>query len=48
MLLRRTRKSGRVRRFPFTVYYEIESERIVVYAVWQFRRDPTELQLWPR
>lgn len=29
-----------VRRFPFAIYYEIESDQIVVYAVWHYRRDP--------
>jgi len=37
-------RRARVRRFPFAVYYEIESERIVIYAVWHYRRDPTERQ----
>ena len=35
---------ARVRRFPYAVYHEIESERIVIYAVWHYRRDPTERQ----
>jgi len=29
-----------VRRFPFVIYYEIETDEIVVYAVWHYRRDP--------
>ena len=37
-------RRARVRRFPFAVYYEIEAERIVIYAVWHYRRDPTEWQ----
>jgi plasmid stabilization system protein ParE len=37
-------RRARVRRFPFAVYYEIERGRIVIYAVWHYRRDPTEWQ----
>jgi plasmid stabilization system protein ParE len=37
-------RRARVRRFPFAVYYEVESERIVIYAVWHYRRAPTEWQ----
>jgi len=37
-------RRARLRRFPYAVYYEIESERIVIYAVWHYRRDPTERQ----
>lgn len=29
-----------VRRFPFVIYYEIEPDAIVIYAVWHYRRDP--------
>jgi plasmid stabilization system protein ParE len=29
-----------VRRFPFAIYYEIEPNQIVTYAVWHYRRDP--------
>lgn len=41
-------RRARVRRFPFAVYYEIETERIVVYAVWHHRRDPRGWQERPR
>jgi plasmid stabilization system protein ParE len=37
-------RRARVRRFPFAIYYEIETERIVIYAVWHYRRDPAEWQ----
>lgn len=37
-------RRARVRRFPFAVYYEIEADRIVIYAVWHYRRDPAEWQ----
>ena len=37
-------RRARVRRFPFAVYYEIEAERIVIYAVWHYRRDPAGWQ----
>ncbi len=37
-------RRARVRRFPFAIYYEIETEHIVIYAVWHYRRDPTEWQ----
>jgi len=33
-------RRARLRRFPFAVYYEIETARIVVYGVWHHRRDP--------
>ena len=33
-------RRAKLRRFPFAVYYEIESEQIVVFAVWHYRRDP--------
>jgi plasmid stabilization system protein ParE len=29
-----------VRRFPFVIYYEIETDQVVIYAVWHYRRDP--------
>ena len=29
-----------VRRFPFAIYYEIEPDQVVIYAVWHYRRDP--------
>ena len=29
-----------IRRFPFVVYYEIETDQVVIYAVWHYRRDP--------
>ncbi len=33
-----------VRRFPFAIYYEIEPDQIVTYAVWHYRRDPNVWQ----
>lgn len=29
-----------VRRFPFAIYYEIEADQVVIYAVWHYHRDP--------
>ena len=37
-------RRARVRRFPFAIYYEIESARIVIYAVWHYRRAPVDWQ----
>jgi plasmid stabilization system protein ParE len=33
-------RRARLRRFPFAIYYEIETDQLVVYAVWHHRRDP--------
>jgi len=33
-------RRARVRRFPFAIYYEIEEEQVIIYAVWHHRRDP--------
>lgn len=32
-----------VRRFPYTVYFREESERIIVFAIYHQRRDPKQL-----
>lgn len=32
-------RRARLQRFPYAVYFEIEGERLVVYAVWHHRRD---------
>ena len=33
------------RRFPYSVFYRVESERIVVLAIFHARRDPTIWQI---
>jgi len=33
-------RRGRIRRFPYAVYDEIESDQIVIQAVWHLRRAP--------
>ena len=33
-----------VRRFPFAIYFEIETDQVVIYAVWHYRRDPRSWQ----
>jgi plasmid stabilization system protein ParE len=32
--------TAQVRRFPYSVFYSVESEQIVVLAVFHARRDP--------
>jgi len=33
-------RRGRLRRFPYVVYYELAGDDILVLAVWHGRRDP--------
>lgn len=33
-------RRGRLRRFPYVVYYEVQGDDILVLAVWHGRRDP--------
>jgi len=33
-------RRGRLRRFPYVVYYELHGDDILVLAVWHGRRDP--------
>jgi plasmid stabilization system protein ParE len=33
-------RRARLRRFPFAIYYEVEADQRVVFAVWHHRRDP--------
>ncbi|MFQ5472256.1 MAG: type II toxin-antitoxin system RelE/ParE family toxin [Dehalococcoidia bacterium] len=33
-------RRGRLRRFPYVVYYELDGDDILVLAVWHGRRDP--------
>jgi plasmid stabilization system protein ParE len=33
-------RRGKVRRFPYSVFYYVESDRIVVLAVFHSKRDP--------
>lgn len=33
-------RRGRIRRFPYAVYYEVESDQITIQSVWHLRRAP--------
>jgi plasmid stabilization system protein ParE len=35
-----TTRRARLRRFPFAVYYEMETGQLVIYAIWHHRRTP--------
>jgi hypothetical protein len=35
-------RQGKVKRFPYTVVYEIFDETIVVYSVFMFKQDPSK------
>ena len=43
-ILRSDIRRALVRRFPYAVYFSVESEFVVVVAVLHARRDPTEWQ----
>jgi plasmid stabilization system protein ParE len=40
----------KIRRFPYTIYYEFEGSTVLVYAVYQAAQDPATLRqkLWLR
>jgi toxin ParE1/3/4 len=33
-----------VKGFPYRIFYEVESDNIVIYAVYHFKRDPENLK----
>jgi len=44
-LVHRQMRRALVRRFPFQILYEIESEEIIIYAIFHSARDP---EAWKR
>jgi plasmid stabilization system protein ParE len=34
-------RRGRLRRFPYVLYYELHGDDILILAVWHSRRDPS-------
>jgi toxin ParE1/3/4 len=44
-IVHRQMRRALVRRFPFQILYEIESEGIIIYAIYHSARDP---QVWKR
>ncbi len=44
-IIHRQMRRALVRRFPFQILYEIESEEIIIYAIYHSARDP---EAWKR